>query len=110
MKLRAVQDDFIDVFDGLSDGPIKTAIEEAKKELKQDKIIGEHVKKKQIPKYYVTKHNIQILYRYALPNRWRLTYSIMEFEVKGELGVLLLELMDHDQYNKRFGYYKKKSA
>lgn len=110
MKLRAVQDDFVDVFNVLPDGPIKTAVEEAKNELKQDKIIGEHVKKKQIPKYYVTRHNIQVLYRYALPNRWRLTYSIIEFEVKGELSVLLLELMDHDHYNKRFGYYKKKSA
>ncbi|QLH06941.1 hypothetical protein C5F50_07550 [Nitrosopumilus ureiphilus] len=98
------------MFDKLSDGPIKTAINQAIADLKQDKIIGEHVKKKQIPKYYVTKHNISILYRYALPNRWRLIYSIIEFEVKGELSILLLELMNHDSYNKRFGYYKKKSA
>lgn len=65
MKLRAVQDDFRDVFDELPDDPIKTAVEEAKKELKQDKLIGEHVKKKQIPKHYTAKHNIQILYRHA---------------------------------------------
>ncbi|MCH7967059.1 MAG: hypothetical protein IIB02_06555 [Thaumarchaeota archaeon] len=110
MKLRAVQDDFVDVLDGLSDGPIKTAVQDTIADLKQDKILGEHVKKNQIPKYYITRHNIPILYRHALPNRWRLIYSIMEFEVKGELGVLMLELMDHNQYNKRFGYYKKKSA
>ncbi len=110
MKLKAVKDDFQDVFDALPNGPIKTAVKEIIAILNQDNIVGEHVKKKQIPKYYVAGHNIPGLYRVALPNRWRLTYSIVEFEVKGELGALMLELMDHDQYNKRFGYYKKKSA
>ena len=110
MKLKAVKDDFQDVFDALPSGPIKTAVKEIITSLKQDNIIGEHVKKIQIPKYYITRYNIPILYRVALPNRWRLTYSIIEFEVKGDLGVLMLELMDHDQYNKRFGYYKKKSS
>ena len=110
MKLKAVKDDFQDVFDALPNGPIKITVKEIIAILKQDNIVGEHVKKKQIPKYYITRHNIPVLYRVALPNRWRLTYSIVEFEVNGILGVLMLELMDHDKYNKRFGYYKKKSA
>ena len=110
MKLRAVKEDFQDVFDSLSDRSIKNAVKEIIVNLKQDDIVGEHVKKNQIPKHYIRKHNIPILYRVALPKRWRLTYSIVEFEVKGELGILMLELMNHDQYNKRFGYYKKKSA
>lgn len=110
LKIKAVQDDFKCTFDSLPDGSIKNTVCEIISTLKSDNIVGEHVKKKQIPKYYVRKHNIQSLYRVALPKRWRLTYSIIEFEVKGEFGILMLELMDHDQYNKRFGYYKKKSA
>lgn len=62
MKLRSVQDDFVDVLDRLSDGSIKTAVRQAITGLKQDKILGEHIKKKQIPKYYITRHNIPILY------------------------------------------------
>lgn len=110
MRLKAVKDDFQDAFDSLSDNSIKRAVKDIIASLKQDNIVGEHVKKSQIPKYYIKKHNIPVLYRVALPKRWRLTYSIIEFEVKGELGALMLELMSHDQYNKRFGYYKKKSA
>ncbi len=110
MKVRGVSDDFKDVFDSLPDGPIKKTVSEIIQSLKEDKIIGEHVRKRQIPQYYIKRHNILSLYRVALPNRWRLTYSILEFEVKGEFGVLLLELMSHDKYNKRFGYFKKKSS
>jgi hypothetical protein len=110
MELRAVKEDFLDVFDSLSDNVIKNAIKDVIESLKKDNIVGEHVKKNQIPKYYIKKYNIQILYRMALPKKWRLTYSIVEFEVGGEVGVLMLELMNHDKYNKRFGYYKKRSA
>lgn len=110
MQVRAVRDDFLEIFNKLPQGPIKNAVKEVINFLKNDNIVGEHVKKEQIPKYYTTKHNISSLYRVALPKSWRLTYSIMDFEVKGELYVLLLELMDHNQYNRRFGYYKKKSA
>lgn len=51
MKLKAVKDDFQDVFDALPNGPIQTAVKEIIVILKQDNIVGEHVKKKQIPKY-----------------------------------------------------------
>jgi hypothetical protein len=53
--------------------------------LKQDDMVGEHVKRDHIPKYYLKKHNMPF-FRVALPKRWCLTYSIAEFEVKGELG------------------------
>lgn len=47
MKLKAVKDDFQDIFDALPNGPIKTAVKEIIAILKQDNIVGEHVKKKQ---------------------------------------------------------------
>lgn len=110
MEVKGDQDDFIPLFTGLPDGNIKTAVQEVIDNLKKDHNIGEHIKKRDIPRYYIKKHNIPVLYLVDLPQWWRLTYSIMEFEVKNELSCLMLELMNHDQYNKRFGLFKKKSA
>lgn len=111
MDIKGDPDDFISKFTTFSkDHVIRMAVQEVIDNLKKDIRVGAHVKKRQIPKYYITKHNIPILYVVDLPQFWRLTYSIAEFEIKNELSALMLELMDHDQYNKRFGYFKKKSA
>jgi len=110
MEVRGVSDDFTAVFNNLSDGNIRTAVQDVIDNLKKDQRPGDHIKKKDIPKYYIKKHKIPVLYLVDLPQWWRVTYSIMEFEVKNELSGLMLELMNHDQYNKRFGIFKKKSA
>lgn len=110
MDVRGVSDDFTNVFTGLPEGNIKTAVEEVIDNLKKNKRTGgDHIKKKDIPEYYIKKHNIPVLYLVDLPLFWRVTYSIMKFEVKNELSALMLELMNHDQYNKRFKIFKKKS-
>jgi hypothetical protein len=111
MDIKGDPDDFISKFTTFSeDHIIRMAVQEVIDNLKKDTCVGAHVKKRQIPKYYITKHNIHVLYVVDLPQFWRLTYSIAEFEIKNELSALMLELMDHEQYNKRFGYFKKKSA
>ncbi|MFY9300415.1 MAG: hypothetical protein WAO91_04430 [Candidatus Nitrosotenuis sp.] len=66
--------------------------------------------KKQIPSYYITRHNVQILYRVKLPHHWRLIYTIITLHERTKPNALLLELPDHNKYDKRFGYFKKKSA
>ncbi len=110
MDVKGVNDDFTKRFNQLPKGNIKTAVQEVIDNLKNNHMMGDHMKKKDIPKYYIKKHNIPILYLIDLPQFWRVTYSVMEFEVKNELSGLMLELMNHDQYNKRFGIFKKKSA
>lgn len=110
MEVRGVSDDFTAVFDSLPNGNIRTAVQDVIDNLKKGQRLGDHIKKKDIPKYYIKKHKIPILYLVDLPQWWRVTYTIMEFEVKNELSGLMLELMNHDQYNKRFGIFKKKSA
>lgn len=109
MKVSGDKRDFYDVFAGLPDGAIKNAISDVIKLLKNDSIIGQHMVRQQIPKYYVKRHNVQILYRVELPQHWRLIYTLLTIHEGDKPSVLLLELMDHDQYNKRFGYFKKKS-
>ncbi|MGI0007992.1 MAG: hypothetical protein ACRD92_00020, partial [Nitrosopumilaceae archaeon] len=65
------------------------AVNEVIQGLKNDSIIGEHVKHEQIPDYYKQRHNVQVLYRVALPQHWRLIYTFQTF-VKGENPKVLL--------------------
>jgi hypothetical protein len=102
--------DFYPAYEDLPEGPIKNAVRQVIQSLKNNSIIGEHVQQKQIPRYYTHRHNIQTLYRVALPQQWRLSYTLHTFREGEKPRALLLEMMDHDQYNKRFGYFKKKSS
>ncbi|WKT57754.1 hypothetical protein QVH35_10650 [Candidatus Nitrosotenuis chungbukensis] len=61
-----------------------------------------------IPKYYITKYNIQLLYHFDMPDGHRLIYTVRRSLPDGK-EALFLELLSHDEYNKRFGYFKKKS-
>lgn len=110
MDVRGDPDDFIPAFTALDkENNIRKVVQQVISSLKNNQRMGDHIKKKDIPKYYIKKHSIPSLYLVDLPQFWRVTYSIMEFEVKNELSVLMLELMNHDQYNKRFNIFKKKS-
>ena len=110
MNVRGDKKDFLLTYENLPKGPIKNALDEVIQALKNDSIIGEHVKHEQIPNYYKQRHNVQVLYRVALPQSWRLIYTFQTFAKGEKPKVLLLELMDHNRYNKRFGYFKKKSG
>jgi len=110
MDVNGDKRDFSSVFENLPDGPIKNAVNKVIQSLKKDSLPGEHLKREQIPKYYIKRHGVQILYRVALPGRWRLIYTILTIKEKEKPKAFLLELMDHDQYNKRFGYFKRKSS
>ncbi len=109
MEVKADARDFNSVFENITENSIRYEIIRIVSLLKNNSIVGEHVKREIIPKYYIKRHGVQTLYRISLPNNWRLVYSIQAFYEK-EPTVLLLELMDHKKYNKRFGYFKKKSA
>lgn len=109
MEVRADARDFNAVFDEITENLIRDEVMRIILLLKNSSIVGEHVKHEIIPKYYIKRHGVQTLYRVSLPNNWRLVYSIQSFYEK-EPTALLLELMDHKKYNKRFGYFKKKSS
>lgn len=110
MDVAGDKRDFNHVYDGIPQGPIKNAVNEIIQALKNDSIVGEHVLRSQIPQYYIQRHNVQTLYRVALPKQWRLIYTFHTFNEGQKPKVLLLELVDHDKYNKRFGYFKKSSS
>lgn len=110
MDVSGDRKDFLRIYENLPNGPIKNAVDEIIRSLKNDLIVGEHVKHGQIPQYYKHRHNVQSLYRVGLPQHWRLIYTLQTFTQGERPNALLLELMNHDLYNKKFGYFKKRSG
>ena len=81
------------------------SIERVKEWLKENPFVGDQVKKEQIPKYYIEKYEVANLWRIELSNYWRLVYTIQSSEI--EIIDFVLDIIDHDRYNKIFGYKKK---
>ena len=61
-----------------------------------------HVPKELIPKEYKQKYGIDNLWKYDLPNGWRLLYSLSKDKVL--LLAIILEWMNHKNYERRFRY------
>ncbi len=68
---------------------------------------GNPVPKKLIPKEYILKYGINNLFRVELPNFWRMLYTLTEGETKAEVISFVLDIIDHPNYNKKFGYKKR---
>ncbi|HLD58047.1 MAG TPA: hypothetical protein VI977_00185 [archaeon] len=77
-------------------------IQRAIEDLKQNPQCGIRIPNKLIPKEYIQKYGINNLWKYNLPNAWRLLYSLTANEIK--IVSMILEWMDHKDYEKRFKY------
>lgn len=66
---------------------------------------GENAKKKQLPPYYIKKYDAQNLYIADLPLFWRMVYTIKGSKV--EIVCIVLDIFDHNGYNKVFKIKKK---
>lgn len=66
---------------------------------------GINIPKKLIPKEYVKLYDITNLWKINLSNYWRMIYTIRGNEI--EIISLILDIMNHNDYNKKFGYKKK---
>ena len=80
------------------------AIEREEDNLRIDMHRGIQIEKSKIPKEYVIQYGVTNLWKIDLPGFWRMIYTIVgnEFEIIS----VLLEFMDHKEYDKRFGYRK----
>lgn len=81
------------------------SIERVKGWLKENPFVGDQVKKELIPNCYIQKYGITNLWRIELSNYWRLIYTIQSNEI--EIIDFVLEIIDHKQYDKKFGYKGK---
>jgi Txe/YoeB family toxin of Txe-Axe toxin-antitoxin module len=77
-------------------------IDRAMDDLKKDPTCGTKIQKRLWPKEYKQKFGITNLWKYDLPNGWRLVYTIESDEVK--IMNIILEWFDHKEYEKRFKY------
>ena len=70
--------------------------------ISEDAFCGIQIPKRQIPKEYIKKYGIDNLWKYDLPNAWRLLYSVARDEVI--IIAIVLEWLPHKEYERRFGY------
>jgi len=77
-------------------------IDRAIDDMKKNPTCGTKIPKKLWPKIYIKNYNITNLWKYNLPNVWRLIYTIESDEIR--IMNIILEWFNHKQYEKRFGY------
>jgi Txe/YoeB family toxin of Txe-Axe toxin-antitoxin module len=75
----------------------------ALEDIEKDAFCGIQIQKRLIPKEYEKKcGGLDNLWKYDLPNAWRLLYSVKRDGIF-ILGIIL-EWMDHKNYERRMGY------
>jgi hypothetical protein len=65
---------------------------------------GDPIGKGKIPDEYKKKYGVTNLFRVELPSYWRMLYSLTEGESEIEIVSFILDVIDHKEYNKKFGY------
>ncbi len=71
-------------------------------DIEKNVFCGIQIPKRLIPKEYFQKFNVKNIWKYNLPDAWRLIYSI---EGKNLLIFsIILEWLDHKTYERRFKY------
>lgn len=63
---------------------------------------GTKIPKQLWPKIYIQKYGITNLFKYDLPNGWRLIYTIKTDDVM--ILNIILEWFTHKEYERRFNY------
>ena len=77
-------------------------IDRARDDLKKNPSCGTKIPKKLWPKEYIQKYEITNLWKYDLPNAWRLIYIIETDEIM--IMNIILEWFSHKEYERRFKY------
>ena len=91
-------------FDKLDeDDELKKYIRRAIKDIEINAFCGIQVPKKLIPEEYIKKYSIENLWKYDLPDGWRLIYSITTPN-KIRIISVILEWFDHKEYEREFNY------
>lgn len=85
-----------------NDDEIKLRINQVVEEMKQDKNLGDQIRKRPWPDKYIRTHDVTNLYRRAVGGNHRLIYTIRGR--KDDKVYQLLDLLTHKQYDKLFGY------
>ena len=70
--------------------------------LEENMFAGQLIEKKKFPKLYIQRYGINNLYKYNLDRATRLIYTLVADKLG--IAVVVLEILNHKEYEKRFGY------
>jgi len=73
--------------------------------IKKNPFYGDNIKKELIPKEYIQMYHTTNLFRAELSQFWRMIYTVKGDTV--EIICFVLDIMNHPDYDKKFGYGKK---
>ena len=77
-------------------------IENALRNIEEDSVCGIKIPIRLIPKEWKKKYFINNLYKYNLPNSWRLFYSLIGNKI--EIIAIILGCYNHKDYERIFNY------
>ena len=83
------------------------SVKRVKELIETNKFYGDNVKKDMIPDYYKERYGVTNLFRVELVGYWRMIYTLEDAGNNVEILAIVLEFMNHEDYNKRFGYRKR---
>ena len=78
------------------------SIQRVRELLKNNPFAGDQVPKRLISSKYILKYDVDNLWRIELSDRWRLVYTITGDKV--EIIAFVLDIFNHKDYDKVFGY------
>jgi addiction module RelE/StbE family toxin len=70
--------------------------------LKDNPQFGTHIQKDRIPREYVNDYEVNNLWKVNLAGAWRMIYTIRGDKI--EIVSLILDIINHKDYDKKFGY------
>ena len=77
---------------------------ETKDVLQLNPFAGNRVSKQLTPRFYKRKFNIIYVYRYPVPEAHRLIYTLIDDGGHSPVQVMIIDLLNHSEYEKRFGF------
>lgn len=86
-------------------GQLLSSINNAIRNLKADPFYGNLIPRKYLSKGVTARYGTDKIFRVELVGYWRLLYTVIGDETK--IIAFILEYMDHDKYDKIFGYKKR---
>lgn len=90
-------------FEKIVDKQFKKQLERAFRNLGENAFCGIQIPKRLIPKPYIKKFGqLTNLWKYNLPDAWRLIYTIKNDKVN--ILSIILEWINHKTYERRFKY------
>lgn len=75
---------------------------DAKYVLLENPYAGDKIPRRLTPRFYKRKFNTVYVFRYPVPEAHRIIYYVRTH--RGQVQVIIIELLTHKEYDKRFGY------